>query len=93
MTENTKSPPPSLYEVLGEPAPPSSTRGETQRSAAKETIDRDVEMLILEEQLYDLLSTPAPAGSGSGETINTREKETVDNDAEMLTLEELIHHV
>ena len=93
MTENTKSPPSSLYEVLGEPARASSIRGETQRSAGKETIDRDVEMLVLEEHLYDLISTPAAAGSRSGETINTREKETVDNDAEMLTLEELIHHV
>jgi hypothetical protein len=39
----------TLYGVLGEPAPPGSLRGETIKSAQKETIDRDVEMLVLEE--------------------------------------------
>jgi hypothetical protein len=39
----------TLYGVLGEPAPPGSVRGETNKSANKETIDNDVEMLVLEE--------------------------------------------
>jgi hypothetical protein len=39
----------SLYAVLGEPAPQTSVRGETLETAQKETIDRDVEMLVLEE--------------------------------------------
>ena len=41
--------PVSLYAVLGECAPATSIRGETQGTKAKETIDRDVEMLVLEE--------------------------------------------
>ena len=49
MTEKLKSPSPSLYAVLGEPAPPPSIRGETEKTANKETIDNDVEMLVLEE--------------------------------------------
>jgi hypothetical protein len=40
---------PTLYTVLGDPAPASEIRGETKRSANKETIDNDVEMLVLEE--------------------------------------------
>ena len=39
----------SLYAVLGEPPPPGTVRGETRRSAGKETVDRDVEMLVIEE--------------------------------------------
>lgn len=39
----------SLYEVLGEPAPASSIRGETISTKTKETLDNDVEMLVLEE--------------------------------------------
>lgn len=45
--------PSSLYQALGEPTPPLSIRGETLTTKdAKETIDRDVEMLIIEE-LFD----------------------------------------
>lgn len=39
----------SLYALLGEPPPPGRVRGETRRSAGKETVDRDVEMLVIEE--------------------------------------------
>jgi len=39
----------TLYAVLGEPVPGSEIRGETRRSAGKETVDGDVEMLVLEE--------------------------------------------
>lgn len=41
---------PSLYAVLGEPAPPGSLTGETVITRDdKETVDRDPEMLLLEE--------------------------------------------
>lgn len=39
----------TLYAVLGEPTPPGAACGETKRSANKETIDQDVEMLVIEE--------------------------------------------
>ena len=39
----------TLYRILGEPAPPGSVAGETQNTRQKETIDKDVEMLVLEE--------------------------------------------
>lgn len=39
----------TLYGVLGEPAPVRSAAGETQNTRQKETIDRDVEMLVVEE--------------------------------------------
>jgi hypothetical protein len=32
---------PSLYRVLGSPAPPAATHGETSLTAAKETLDGD----------------------------------------------------
>ena len=38
----------TLYAVLGEPAPARSMAGETINTREKETIDRDVEMLVLE---------------------------------------------
>ena len=41
---------PSLYEVLGRPTPPGSVAGETVITRdAKETVDRDPELLLLEE--------------------------------------------
>jgi hypothetical protein len=39
----------TLYAILGEPAPAGSRAGETLNTREKETIDRDVEMLGLEE--------------------------------------------
>jgi hypothetical protein len=41
----------SLYKTLSEPAPASSVSGETNTTKAKETVDNDVEMLVLEEDL------------------------------------------
>jgi hypothetical protein len=49
MTDVPLDRPGSLYEALGEPAPATSIRGETRGSKAKETVDNDVEMLVLEE--------------------------------------------
>lgn len=50
MIEVRQDQPSSLYEALGEPTPPPSMRGETLTTKeAKETIDRDVEMLVIEE--------------------------------------------
>jgi hypothetical protein len=49
MIDASQRPPASLYEVLGNPAPSTSIRGETITTKAKETLDNDVEMLLLEE--------------------------------------------
>ena len=39
----------SLYSVLAEPAPPGADARETINTREKETIDRDVEMFVLED--------------------------------------------
>lgn len=42
----------SLYTALANPAPPGAPRGETISTKTKETVDRDVEALVLEEMLH-----------------------------------------
>jgi hypothetical protein len=42
----------SLYAALAVAAPPSAPKGETLSTKAKETIDRDVEALTLEELVH-----------------------------------------
>jgi hypothetical protein len=44
-----RAPESTLYSILGERAVAGSAEGETRRSAGKETVDGDVEMLVLEE--------------------------------------------
>lgn len=46
------SPQKSLYNALAVAAPPSAPKGETLSTKAKETIDRDVETLNLEDLVH-----------------------------------------
>lgn len=46
------SPQKSLYNALAVAAPPSAPKGETLSTKAKETIDRDVETLTIEDLVH-----------------------------------------
>jgi hypothetical protein len=100
--EMTLSEPSSLYLELAERPIGARLPGRTDSTKAKETIDNDVEGLLLESlvlapsdmsrgslaSLYGALAESAPAAVNErGQTRITATKETIDNDQERIWLE------